>query len=251
MLAIYVSAPFAAFRSFTAGWYRPTATFMTPSAAFGLLLNLAGIDSRLREEDTAHPGRVPATLTRTDLPNCRIAIGAASFQLVGRQRFELTSEEVFPVVQSLYQQLHNYPVGSSGGDRADSTFGNKYNITPVRRELLINLHAIIAVDGNAGLESQIRVGLQHGGSSDRYGLPFMGDNSFLVDRCEEITNPMSAYWYERVAADESQARNRNSRMTVKIDRANMSSTISDIFAPQNSASETIPSDAWVAIENTA
>ena len=32
-------------RTFTAGWYRPTATFLTPSAAYGLLLNLAGIES--------------------------------------------------------------------------------------------------------------------------------------------------------------------------------------------------------------
>ena len=35
MLALYVEAPFAAFRTFTAGWYRPTAAFLTPSAAYG------------------------------------------------------------------------------------------------------------------------------------------------------------------------------------------------------------------------
>ena len=30
MLCLYVQAPFAAFRTFTAGWYRPTAAFLTP-----------------------------------------------------------------------------------------------------------------------------------------------------------------------------------------------------------------------------
>lgn len=247
MLAIYVSAPFAAFRHFTAGWYRPTATFMTPSAAFGLLLNLAGIDSRLREEDEAHLGKVPATLLKTGLPNCRIAIGAAAFRLKGRQRIELRADSVYPVVQSLYQQLHNYPVGSSGGDRAESAFGNKYNITPVRRELLVNLHAIVAVDDNVELEARIRAGLMQSDLRESYGLPFLGDNSFLVDRCEEIFDPLSAFWYQRVPADDTGVRNRNSRMTIKIDRADMSSTVSDIFAPGNSASDAVPATAWVCL----
>ena len=41
MLTLYIEAPFAVCRTFTAGWYRPTATFLTPSAVYGLLLNLA------------------------------------------------------------------------------------------------------------------------------------------------------------------------------------------------------------------
>ncbi len=55
MLALYIEAPFAACRTFTAGWYRPSATFLTPSAAYGLLLNLAGIETRLPEQDERHP----------------------------------------------------------------------------------------------------------------------------------------------------------------------------------------------------
>jgi CRISPR-associated protein Cst2 len=53
---IRLDAPFAAFRPYTAGWFRPTAAFLTPSAAYGLLLNVAGIESRLREEDPDHDG---------------------------------------------------------------------------------------------------------------------------------------------------------------------------------------------------
>ena len=76
MLCLYLEAPFAACRTFTAGWYRPTATFLTPSAAYGLVLNVAGVESRLREEDERHNGRVPASLTQPGLPTVRIAVGA-------------------------------------------------------------------------------------------------------------------------------------------------------------------------------
>lgn len=93
----------SACRTFTAGWYRPTATFLTPSAAYGLLLNIAGIESRLCEENEAHDGKTPASLTRPGL------------------------------------QRHNYPVGTSGEERAESAKGNKYNITPVRLLTMQNL----------------------------------------------------------------------------------------------------------------
>src|SRR4051812_22770774 len=98
MLCLYLEAPFAACRTFTAGWYRPTATFLTPSAAYGLLLNIAGIESRLREEDSAHDGRIPASLTRGGLPSVRLALG-----LPVREG----EPERFPTVGTVYQQLHN------------------------------------------------------------------------------------------------------------------------------------------------
>src|SRR6476619_6346494 len=99
MLRLYLEAPFAACRTFTAGWYRPTATFLTPSAAYGLLLNVAGIDSRLREEDPGHNGSVPASLMQTGLPSVRLALGAPK------------GDRPYLRVSTVYQQLHNYPVG--------------------------------------------------------------------------------------------------------------------------------------------
>src|SRR3954452_3705146 len=102
MLCLYLEAPFAACRTFTAGWYRPTATFLTPSAAYGLLLNVAGIESRLREEDAGHDGRTPASLMRRGLPKVRLALATVSAD---------TDALSFPRLQTIYQQLHNYPVG--------------------------------------------------------------------------------------------------------------------------------------------
>src|SRR4051794_40033355 len=137
MLCLYIQAPFAACRTFTAGWYRPTATFLAPSSAYGLVLNVAGVESRLREEDECHDGKVPASYTRPGLPPVRLAVGAPAVDGI----------DSFPRVQTVFQQLHNYPVGASGQERAESARGNKYNINPVRREFLSGLRAVVALDG--------------------------------------------------------------------------------------------------------
>src|SRR3981081_2436212 len=109
MMYLYVQAPFAACRTFTAGWYRPTATFLTPSAAYGLVLNVAGIETRLREEDPGHDGKTPASLTQIGLPKVPISLGAPAEE----------GADPYPIVQTIYQQLHNYPVGTSGEERAE------------------------------------------------------------------------------------------------------------------------------------
>ena len=247
MLALYLEAPFATFRQFTAGWYRPSASFLTPTAAYGLLLNFAGIDSRIREEDPMHASKVPASLTRTDLPGCRIAIGAAAGRWdSAMRRFVAVTDEIdpFPKVQSLFQQLHNYPVGSSGGDRASTAFGNKYNITPIRRELLSDLRAIIVLDGNEAFEKDVRSGLRGELVGVRYGIPFMGDNSFMLDRVEELAIVPSTFWYERLKSDHVETAMRSSRMTISIDRADSSLTRTDLFAPRECPMTDVPEEAW-------
>ena len=248
MLVLYVEAPFATFRQFTAGWYRPSASFLTPTAAYGLLLNFAGIESRIREESPAHASKVPASLTRKDLPQCKIAIGAASGRWDSTTRSVLAAtdgDEPFPRVQTIFQQLHNYPVGASGGDRASTAFGNKYNITPIRRELLSDLRVVIAIDGNLDLEQDIRSGIRGDLRSGRYGIPFMGDNSFMIDRVEVLETTPVSHWYQRLSSDHIGTTNRSSRMTLSIDRADSSLTKTELFAPMEVPTNNIPSDAWV------
>ncbi len=240
MLAVYIEAPFAVCRTFTAGWYRPTATFLTPTAAYGLLLNVAGYESRLTENDPAYPEKsgVPASLTRLGLPACRLAVGMPA-----------DGEADFPKVQTLYQQLHNYPVGSSGAERAASTFGNKYNITPVRRELLVNLRAVVCVDGHAELEDRVRRGLNGEWNAGRYGLPFLGDNNFLPDRLEVRADCPPCRWYEQVTAHgDDGPRPRTTRLTTWIDRADLSQTKSALYAPGPEATAEPPPEAWTAID---
>jgi CRISPR-associated protein Cas5t len=242
MLILYVEAPFGACRTFTAGWYRPTATFLTPSAAYGLALNVAGLETRLREGAESHDERTPASLTRPNLPSVRLALGAP----VADDR------DPYPRVQTLYQQLHNYPVGTSGMERAESARGNKYNITPVRREFLSDVRVVIALNGNAELEDRVRRGLRGEFNPERYGVPFLGDNAFLLDRLEERSAVPLTHWYERVTEGGlGETHSRTTRLTILIDRADLSRTVSALFAPTDTPSDVIPEAAWTVIEPPA
>lgn len=248
MIFLYLEAPFAACRTFTAGWYRPTATFLTPSAAYGLLLNIACIESRLREEDEDHDGSAAATLTVKGLPSAELAIGVPIAGLRGSEtHVPLSDGELFPRVQSIYQQLHNYPVGASGKEKAAACKGNKYNITPVRREFLSDIRAIIAVRTSEDFESRICEGLAGELNSNRYGVPFLGDNSFLPDRLELLKEAVPVRWYERVTPSTVGIQDHTARMTISIDRADLSKTSSALFAPAESPDVTPRESAWVKV----
>ena len=136
MICLYLQAPFGVFRNFTAGNYRSTAGFLTHSAVYGLLLNIAGIEMREYKEEFS------MTLIKTNLPSLKIALGALQF----------------PLKHSLYQQLHNYKVQPTPEDkyhRIGPAKGNKYNIKPIRRAILSRIKAYICADGNEKLEKAV------------------------------------------------------------------------------------------------
>src|SRR5262249_10932447 len=103
----------------------------------------------------------------------------------------------------------------------------------------------------------VRRGLRGEGPTNRYGIPFLGDNAFLLDRLEEIGRPGERFprlqWYERIGAETTKARPRATRLTILIDRAELSRTESALFAP----TEPLPADtlpppaAWVEIQPPA
>ncbi|MGO9688901.1 MAG: CRISPR-associated protein Cas5 [Syntrophobacteraceae bacterium] len=224
MLCLYLQAPFAVFRTFTGGSFRPTAGFITPSAAYGLLLNAAGIEMRHFDNDSL------MTLIKKDLPSVKLAIAALDW----------------PNQHSIFQQLHNYPIGTSGKEHAPSAKGSKYNIVPVRREFLSNIKAYIRMDGNDELESWVLDGLTGRRPRD-YGLLFLGDNNFLVDRFEPVTDPLPAYWFEKIAEGQNGLRDRITRLTLSIDRADLSRTRSALFAPIENKTLEPPQGAWVDV----
>jgi CRISPR-associated protein Cas5t len=240
MLCLYLQAPFGVARTFTAGSFRPTAEFISYSAAYGLLLNVAGIE--MRHDD----GESVMTLIKPDLPKFRLALGALSF----------------PLQHSIYQQMHSYRVGgqekvpdpdnpgsmiSVEGLGLRRTKGGKYNITPTRRAFLSDIRAYIALDADGEFEPQVLAGLR-GESSRTYGLPFLGDNSFLLDKLANVEQPEPAYWYVPVLPDTAGGlRERVTRLTVTIDRADMSRTTSALFAPTEQPTTEIPAQAWVPV----
>jgi len=167
-LWLRVKAPFAAFRWMQAGVYRGTSPVIPPSAAWGLLLNLAHIDTRDTTRDA------PVTGIRPDAPALCIAVGHIG-----------TAE-----TSTVYQQLHSYPVGSSGKALAQRTHGAKYWIAPVRREVLVGLDCILGGRAHrAGLAEQIQAGRRGELDAPRYGLPVAGDNNLLIDRIVVLDAP--------------------------------------------------------------
>ncbi len=230
VICLYLQAPFGVFRTFMSGSFRPTAGFISPSAAYGLLLNVAGIE--MRHDD----GVSPMSLTSKDLPPLELALGALDWP--------------GPIRHTLFQQLHNYPVGNTGKERAPQTKGNKYNIVPVRREFLSGIRACICARGNPELEKQILGGLA-GTRPRAYGLPFLGDNNFLIDRLEPLDGPTPAHWLQKV--QEGEESNDKSdlvnvmRLTIRIDRADLSRTQSALFRPSEKLPDP-PQASWIEVK---
>ena len=222
MLSLFFQARFAAFRPFTTGSFRATAGYVTPSAAYGLILNLAGIE--MRNDD----GKSEMTLIAKTLPRLRLALGAL----------------VEPSRHSILQQLHNYPIGKSNEEHAPRTMGSKYNIVPVRREFLSELKGYICLEAEPALEKEIISGLQGRGRS-RYGLPFLGDNNFLLDRLEPVEACQPAWWWVPVKDDGEDCSDKITRLTLSIDRSNSSLTRSALFSPTPTKLSTPPQIAWV------
>lgn len=211
-------APFAAFRWMQAGVWRATSPVIPPSAAWGLVLNVARIDTRLASDG-------PTTLVRTDAPRMEIAVASLAE----------------PERGTLYQQLHSYPVGSSSEHLAQATRGAKYHILPVRRELLINFDVAIGVRvGDETLLDRVRRGLDGDLEEVRYGLPFAGDNSFLFDELKVLEGAPAARWYTRT----EHARRGTCRLTIGIDRGDATRTSTGIFAPLEAPTSDVPGDAW-------
>lgn len=219
-----LKAPFAAFRPFQSGSYRSTTPIPSFSTVYGLLLNLAGIEQRQAVE-----GKVTLIKPKDELPRMAIAIG-----------------QVKPSSVSLVnQQLHNYPVGASGKELAEKTFGSKYWIAPVRREMLVDLDLIIGVQTSPKLWHKITQGLNGELEGDRYGLPFAGDNNFLFDEIQPIDKPDLARWYCPLEED-TRPNQGACRLTVWIDREDNTKTQIEVFSPSDFRSE--PSrNSWVSL----
>lgn len=222
VLWLHLRAPFAAFRWLQAGVYRATSPVIPPSAAWGLVLNLAHIDTR------ASSSKSPITGTRADAPRLRIAVG---------QRGDTVNKAV------LYQQLHSYPVGASGKELAKGTHGAKYWIAPVRREVLVDFDCILGVQTDEPeILERVARGLSGKLETLRYGLPFAGDNNLLFDRIDVLAAPCKAHWYARVEPG-AVSWPGSCRLTVGIDRHNSAATTTRLFAPTAPLPEP-PESAW-------
>lgn len=221
---LLLKAPFAAFRTFQSGSFRSTTPIPAPSTVYGLLLNLAGIEQRTAMDK-------PITLIKQakELPKVEIAIASVK-----------PSETTI-----LSQQLHSYRVGSDAKTKelAKKTFGAKYWISPVRREVLIDLELIVGIKAEIEFCDRIKQGLNGELNEPRYGLPFAGDNNFLFEDIQMLKTPPMARWYSPIKYDTPPSRGK-CRLTTWIDRADNTKTKNEIFAPTDFVLEP-PESAWI------
>ena len=214
-----IRAPFAAFRGFQAGVYRSTSPVMPPSVAYGLVLNIAGIEMRGASNRATTP-------IRPDVPRLRLAIGLVK-----------VAER-----NSIYQQLHGYRVGTDDKTKkmAALTKGAKYQIVPVRREMLVDYEGVIGVQtSDDKLQDQVARGLRGELGTQRYGLPFAGDNSYLFDSIELVDEPPAKIlWYTHFQPNKT-PRKGTCRLTIGIDRADNSKTTSSIYAPVSDLTDAV------------
>ena len=226
-LWLRVRAPFAAFRGFQAGVYRSTSPVMPLSTAYGLILNLVGLEMR-------GPLDTVTTEIRSGLPPLGISVGTIAP----------------PETSTIYQQLHSYPVGNSGKELSLRTHGSKFWITPIRREVLVGYDGMIGVrTENRELLAQIAEGLAGRLDATRYGLPFAGENNFLIDRIDILESPPPTRWYTKINTDEPPRRG-SCRLTVGIHRTDNSRTTIMLAAPLADLQSVPPETAWVWTPST-
>jgi CRISPR-associated protein Cas5t len=224
-LFLLLDAPFAAFRWLQAGVYRGTFPVMPPSAAWGFVLNLAGIETRSALDQVV-------TGVRPDAPHLDIAVGLRGT----------------PQRSTLYQQLHSYPVGNSGKDLQARAHGQKYWIAPAKRELLVGLRCVIGVRGLREVIELIPKGLAGSLNDQRYGLPFAGDNQFMINRIDVVDATAEARWFVPIGPGATPR--ESARLTTVIDRADSSGTRAPLFAPTEMPCA-CPDTAWVDVGPTS
>lgn len=222
-LWLHICAPFASFPNLRTGTYRDTMPIMPPSAAYGLILNLAGIEMR---------GSLRKSITpiRSDLPTLKLAFGRVADSI---------SE-----VSVILQNLHTYPIGQTGKEHKPRTHGNKYWIEPTYREIIVNLDMMLGIRANSEPIDRVRQGLE--GKSDHpfYGFPFAGDNNFLFDRIDCLDKPLPTYWF--VPSDSNLDLEPGAvSLTVEINRQNPSQTRSILFSAIKNAVDYLPDSEWI------
>lgn len=225
MLYLYFKAPFGAFRAFQSIEMVATADFVTHSAAYGLLLGLAGVNRDRKEE----------------FIGARIALG--------------TWKEKLPVRGRCYQQLHwvkteGRKPKSKGGESLEGAYerskGTKPDIRAVWREYLFGLQGYIGLD-HPSLEEQVRRGINDPVELDYWGLPFLGDNNFFIESLREEPQPNSCEWLCKLDDAKMSRGERLFYLSVWTDYKENKRSLSRLFYFSQSATQP-PKEAWVTVQ---
>lgn len=222
MLFVHFKAPFGAFRFFQSVEMAVTADFITHSAAYGLLLGLAGI---IRDDKKKYLG-------------ARIALGVKG--------------DTLPMRGRVYQQLHRVKGGAeepANKKAFERSKGTKPDIRPYIREFLHGLEGYIGLDcpEHMELEELVERGVTQPETVDNWGLPFMGDNNFFIERLDVSQEPSACRWFSLYKGRLLSPGERLHYLSVWTDYKSNSRSGSFPFI-LNDVSEAPPRDGWIRIE---
>lgn len=247
MVGLRYAAPFGVFRDFTAGYFRASFPFAPPSALYGLILNLLGIEMR-------GPLGPDPTGVRAGLPRFELASAALGAEKRRHSFCSASTEGALPGKGVLFQQLHALPVGATNKHRIPLTKGNKHHISPGRRQLLWGVRGLCVVRGEEALESRLREALSETvweleSGATRYGLPFLGDNSFMLEELAEADLGLQheVEWLVSSESEDDDDMSTPFRLTLWADRAGMKTTRTAFFKTQPGLSNRVPNGAWVRV----
>lgn len=210
-------APFAAWRPFTAGTYRPTHPVPPPSSLYGLVLCLQGIEIR----DTP----------KSELPSLAIAMGQMRI----------------PEIGTVVRQAHHKPVGAADKELRAMARGTKHLIAPVRYEVVCGVDLVVGVEGLPKDVVRLRDALQSGVG----GVPFAGDNGMGWDSFEELTElqatALGPRWWTINPTHELAYESQD--LTVWVDYEDASRTEVVCLGPRGGQQTPpyCPLDAWVLV----
>lgn len=225
---VLAEAPQAAFKGLTGGSYRPSYPIMPPTAAWGMILNLARINT-----NRAMEGRNKLSSVKFDLPSGRVAIGV----------------RYHPTKSTLYTQAHHYLVGSAGKELAAQCHGQKSWIAPVTREILIDLSMVIGVQCSTEIRSRVEAAISGDLKDPRFSIPFAGESGFMFSSLSLVDEPPMAFWYRPVLPGEDPQPGVCS-LPVKVDFADSAKSCYRLFAPTENPMPAPPSGVWVDMSSS-
>lgn len=208
-LYLCFKAPFGTFKPFQSVEMLATTAFITHSAAYGFLLGLAGINRDRKEE----------------FIGAQIAIGMKHTPQRGRT----------------YHQLHVNPQNPKA-DEIQRAKGTKQRIRPYWREVLINLEGYIGLKDER-LEPLVRQGVNEPQTLNYWGLPFMGDNNFFLERLDVIPEPEKCQWFCPLEPENVGRDDRYIYLSIWTDYASSETSNSLLFSMRDNLDK-----AWVTIE---
>jgi CRISPR-associated protein Cas5t len=238
-LIVRVTAPHAVFKMHSAGAFQGTLPVMPPSTAYGLVMNMAGINIRgeptpVRKADAGYFSTL--SIDKAKCPKVSIAVGL----------FSVPERGVILYHAHRYLSVLNKPDVERLGKY--KPYGRKNAITPTKQQFLVNYDGAIGIRAPENLIEKIMDTML--GRKAHGGVLFAGSSDYLIESIQATDKP--AAWYSILTKSELHKRLEKSeippgliRLPVSIDRDNCTKTLSMMFAPVETYTNNPPESSWV------